>query len=186
VALVGRLLGSNPYNGHRAQRPLPDHLPRVPPAPEANFTAGPVRALGHRVAMQREPVGFHVNVPRTVVRVPGVVEGAQFGLVGGHRGEQLGAERLLGELADAVHPPDVVVLVVEEAVPVLADEGAGAEVGQLEKGEDGLEDVVWQLGGLHHHGGGMWSPEAAMVTTSPSHKKRTSKKNVKKERQKRT
>lgn len=74
---------------------------------------------GHQ-PVQGESVGLYVNVPRAVVWIPRVIEGAQLRLVRGHRRQQVGAEGLLGQLSYAVHPPHVVVLVVEEAVPPLA------------------------------------------------------------------
>lgn len=142
VTLQRRILGGYPYNRHRAQRTLPDHLPGVPAVPEADLPPRRVRALRHRVAVQRESVRFDVDVARTVVRVPGVIEGSQLRLVRGHGREYVQFERLLGQLADAVHAPHVVVLVVQEAVPALADQRAVAEVVQREVREYRLQDVV--------------------------------------------
>lgn len=78
---------------------------------------------GHQ-PVQGESVGLYVNVPRAIVRIPRVVERAQLRLVRGHGGQQVGAEGLLGQLSYAVHPPHVVVLVIQESVPPLADQRA--------------------------------------------------------------
>lgn len=97
--------------------------------------------------MQRKTVRFNVDIPRTVVRVPCVIERPQLRLVRGHRGEQVGLEGFLREAAYAVQSPHVIVLVVEEGVPAFADQGTGAEVVQVEKREDHLEYVVRYEGG---------------------------------------
>lgn len=86
-------------------------------------THGEDNVAGHQ-PVQGESVGFYVNVPRAVVRIPRVIEGAQLRLVRRHRGQQVRAEGLLGQLSYAVHPPHVVVLVVEEPVPPLAHQRA--------------------------------------------------------------
>lgn len=70
--------------------------------------------------VQGESVGFNVNVPRAIVRIPRMIERTQFRLVRGHRRQQIGAEGLLGKLSYAVHPPHVIVLVVEKPVPPFA------------------------------------------------------------------
>lgn len=76
-----------------------------------------------------------------------MIERPQLRLVRGHRGEEVGFERLLRQAAYAVQPPHVIVLVVEEGVPAFADQGAGAEFVQVEKREDHLEYVVRYEGG---------------------------------------
>jgi len=106
------------YNGNGAERTLPPHLPAMSAVPKADFSARGVRTLRDRVAMQREAVRFHVNVPRAVVRVPRVIKRAQFRLVRRHVGEQVRFERLFGELAYAVQPPYVVVFVVQKSIPI--------------------------------------------------------------------
>ena len=80
VALVRSLLGRDPDNRHRAQRPLPYDLPGVPTATEPDFATGSVRALCDRVPVEGEPVGFDVDVTGAVGRVPRVVKGSKLGL----------------------------------------------------------------------------------------------------------
>jgi len=124
----------------------------VAPTPEPDLASRAVRALGHGVPVQREPVRLDVDIARAVVWVPGVVERLQLGLGGGAGRQQVGADGLVGKLPDAVHPPHVVVLVVEESVPVLGDQGAVEQVGELKEGEHCLQDMVGELGSLHDHG----------------------------------
>ena len=114
-------------------------LPGVAAAPEANLAPGPVRALGHGVPVEREPILLDVHVVARVTGVPGVIERAQLGFVRGDRAEEAGLERLLCQLPDAVHPPHVVVLVIEESVPVLTHERTVAQVWKLEICKHGLK-----------------------------------------------
>ena len=100
--------------------------------PEAYLAPGPVGALSHGVAMQREPVLLDVHVVARVPRVPRVIERAQLGFVRGNRAEEAGLERLLRQLPDAVHPPHVVVLIIEKSVPILAHKRTVAQVRELE------------------------------------------------------
>ena len=76
VTLRHRLLRRDPDNRHGAERSLPDHLPRVPPAPEPDLAARTVRALRHGVPVQREAVRFDVDIVGAVPGVPRVVERA--------------------------------------------------------------------------------------------------------------
>jgi len=112
VTLQRRRAGRNANDGHSSKRPLPPHLPTVPSVSKANFSARGVRALRDGIAMKRETVRLHVHVSRAVVRVPCVIKSAQFRLVSRYVGKQVRLERLFGEFAYAVQPPDVVIFVV--------------------------------------------------------------------------
>ena len=97
----------------RPQRSLPPHLPAVSARTEARLAASAVRTLRHRVAVYRESVALHVDVPRTVVNVPRVIESTQFRFVRGNAAENVRTQRLLGKPFNAVQSPDVIVLVVQ-------------------------------------------------------------------------
>lgn len=83
MALDGRGVGGQADNGHRSQGARPHHLPGVSSFSEANLAPAAVRRLGHGVSVQRKAIRFDVDVPRAVVGVPRVEEGAQLGLVCG-------------------------------------------------------------------------------------------------------
>lgn len=102
VTLQRGVLGGNTYDGNGAQGAFPNNLPGVPAVPEPDFPPGGVRALRHRVPVQREPVGLNVYIPGAVIGVPGVVEGAQLRLVRGHRGQEVRLEGLFCELPDTM------------------------------------------------------------------------------------
>ena len=74
--------------------------------------------------MKCKTIRLDVNIPGTVIGVPRVIESPEFGFVSGARRQQIGFECLLGQLLDAVQPPNVIVLVVEDLVPLLAHERA--------------------------------------------------------------
>ena len=59
----------------------------------------------------------------------------------GHRAKKPGLESLLGQLPDAVHPPHIVVLVIEKSVPILTHERTVAQIWQLKIGKHGLKRV---------------------------------------------
>lgn len=71
------------YDCHGAEGALPNNFPRMATLSEANLSSGSICALSNRISMQCETVGLDVNVPGTVLRVPGMKEGSQLGLVGG-------------------------------------------------------------------------------------------------------
>lgn len=150
VALHRGRLGSDSHNGHRAERAFPPHLPTVPTVRETERAAGPVRALGNGVPVQRESVALDVDVARTVVWIPGVIEGAQLRLIGGHGAEQVRLEGLVGQSADAVQAPHVVVLVVQEAIPAGTDEGTAPQVLDRQIGEEDFEDGLGKTVPSHH------------------------------------
>lgn len=170
VALQCRRARRNPNDGHRAQRSLPHHLPRVASVAKADFRSRRIGTLGNRtpaegrahnrlhrniryspttnsIPVQRESVGLDVNVWRTIVRVPRMMEGAQLALVRRHRRQQLGLERLVGEPADALHAPHLVVLVAQIAIPVGAHLRTAAQLVQVQIREDQLQHVVGQVAG---------------------------------------
>lgn len=95
--------------------------------------------------VQSESVWLNVDVRRAVVRIPGMVERPQLGLVGWNGGEHIGLERLLGQPPDAVQAPHIVVLVVQIAIPALADQRTVAQVPQLQIREDHFQHVVRQV-----------------------------------------
>ena len=132
VALQLRRFRRDADNGDGAQRTLPPDLPAVAAIAEADLTACAIGALRHRVAVEREAVALDIDVARAVVRVPRVVERSQPRLVRWDIAQHVRLERLLGKLAYAVQPPDVVVLVVEEPVPAGADERARPHVVYVE------------------------------------------------------
>ena len=73
--------------------------------------------------MQREVVELGIDIPGAVIGIPSVEVCPQLCLKCWHRGEQIGTEGLLGEGLLAVHPPDLVVLVViQKPVPLLTHE----------------------------------------------------------------
>ena len=84
VTLVRGLFGGDADHGHGAQRSFPDNLPTVSAAFEPDFTPGAVGALRNRVPVHGEAVGFDKHVAGTIVRVPRVVKGSQFGLQRSH------------------------------------------------------------------------------------------------------
>lgn len=79
-----------------------------------------------------EAVRFDVKIPRTVVRIPRVVESSELLLVRRHGWQQIRAECLLGEFSDAVHPPHVVVIIVQKSVPPFTYEGAISQRRQVQ------------------------------------------------------
>ncbi|CAB0002462.1 unnamed protein product [Nesidiocoris tenuis] len=97
------------------------NLPSMAAVAEPDFPTGGVRTLSDRVAMQCETVRFDVHVPGTIVRVPRVVKSSQLGLVRRHRAEEIGFERFLRQLPDAVQSPYVVVFIVQKTIPPFAD-----------------------------------------------------------------
>lgn len=82
--------------------------------------------------VQGESVIFYVDISRAVVRIPRVVKRTQLRLVRGHRRQQIGAERLLRQFPYTVHPPHVVVLVIEEPVPPFAHQRAISQRVQIQ------------------------------------------------------
>lgn len=95
--------------------------------------------------MQSKSVRFDINIRGTIVRIPGMVERTQFGLVGGNGREQIRFKCLLGQPPDAVHSPDIVVLVIQEAIPALADQRTITQIPELQIRKDHFEHVVRQV-----------------------------------------
>ena len=110
-------------------------------APEAYLAPGPICALSHGVPVQGEAVLLDVDIVARVAGIPGVIEGSQLGLVSGDRAKKAGLESLLGQFPDAVHPPHIVVLVIEKSVPILTHERTVAQIWQLKIGKHGLKRV---------------------------------------------
>ena len=110
-------------------------------APEAYLSPGTICALSHGVPVQGKAVLLDVDIVARVAGIPGVIEGSQLGLVSGDRAEKAGLESLLGQLPDAVHPPHIVVLVIEKSVPILTHERTVAQIWQLKIGKHGLKRV---------------------------------------------
>lgn len=125
-------LGGHTDHSYRAQWTFPHNLPRMSSFLEPDFPSTPVRALGHRIPMQRESTRLDVHVPRTIVGVPGMVEGAQFRLVRPERLQHIRFEHILGQLTLTVRPPNITVLIRQKVMPVIAHGHAVEDVGQVQ------------------------------------------------------
>ena len=77
MTLVGRFFGSNAYDCYGAQGTFPYDFPGMSARPEPNFAPGPVCGLSDGVSVQREPVGFYVDIFGAILGVPGVTKGAE-------------------------------------------------------------------------------------------------------------
>ena len=121
MTLVRRLFSSNTNNRDSTQGSFPDYFPGVSSASKTNFTSGPVCTLCYGVSMKGKSVWFHVNISRTVVRIPCMIKCAKFGFISRDRREELGSECFFCKFPDTMHSPDIVVLVIQEPVPVLTN-----------------------------------------------------------------
>ena len=70
-----------------------------------------------------------------------------FPLVGGQVAQDVRAQGFLAQAPAAQTAPHLAVLIRHDVVPVPAHQGAAHQVGQLQIGEDVLQDAGWQPGG---------------------------------------
>lgn len=92
--------------------------------------------------VQSESIWFYVDIPRAIVRVPGMVECPQLRLVCGHRRQEVRLERFLGQFPHAVHPPNIIVFIVQKPIPSFRHQRAVTQIAEVQVRKDAFKYMI--------------------------------------------
>lgn len=70
--------------------------------------------------MEGESIWFDVDIAGAIIGIPRMMECPEFGFVRWKGRQEVTFDGLFGQFPDTVHPPHIIILIIEISVPIFA------------------------------------------------------------------